>query len=73
MAPSPRFLFEAGLLLPVQSATRDITFDRYGHLMPGSETEVVRAFDDYLARSAEPTSPKVGTCASQGTPQSWPA
>jgi integrase len=27
-----------------------ITFDRYGHLMPGSEAEVAGLLDDYLRR-----------------------
>jgi integrase len=29
-----------------------VTFDRYGHLMPGSEAEVAGLLDSYLARSA---------------------
>lgn len=28
-----------------------ITFDRYGHLMPGNETEAARLLDAYLARA----------------------
>ena len=31
-----------------------VTFDLYGHLMPGSEAEGAALLDDYLARSAEP-------------------
>jgi hypothetical protein len=38
-----------------------ITFDLYGHLMPGSEGEAADALDLYLAaetaRAADPTSP----------------
>ena len=33
-----------------------VTFDLYGHLMPGSEAEGAALLDDYLARSAEPES-----------------
>jgi integrase len=29
-----------------------ITYDRYGHLMPGNETEAAELLDDYLARAA---------------------
>ena len=29
-----------------------VTYDRYGHLMPGSEAEVAGLLDTYLARSA---------------------
>jgi hypothetical protein len=28
-----------------------MTFDRYGHLMPGNESEAARLLDDYLRRS----------------------
>jgi hypothetical protein len=35
-------------------ATIGITFDLYGHLMPGSEAEGAALLDAYLARSAEP-------------------
>jgi integrase len=28
-----------------------VTYDRYGHLMPGSETEVAGLLDTYLART----------------------
>ena len=31
-----------------------VTFDRYGHLMPGSEAEVAGLLDTYLAASASP-------------------
>ena len=30
-------------------ASVSITFDRYGHLMPGNEHEAARALDSYLA------------------------
>jgi integrase len=29
-------------------ASVTITFDRYGHVMPGNETEAARALDTYL-------------------------
>ena len=29
-------------------ATVTITFDRYGHLMPGNELEAARMLDEYL-------------------------
>ena len=29
-----------------------VTYDRYGHLMPGSEAEVAGLLDTYLARNA---------------------
>jgi hypothetical protein len=29
-----------------------ITYDRYGHLMPGNESEAAELLDDYLARAA---------------------
>ena len=29
-----------------------ITYDRYGHLMPGNETEAAELLDEYLARAA---------------------
>jgi integrase len=32
-------------------ASITITFDRYGHLMPGSESEAVGLMDAYLARA----------------------
>jgi hypothetical protein len=28
------------------------TYDRYGHLMPGNETEAAALLDEYLARTA---------------------
>jgi hypothetical protein len=28
-----------------------ITYDRYGHLMPGSEDEAVKLVDDYIERT----------------------
>lgn len=31
-----------------------VTFDRYGHLMPGSEAEVAGLLDTYLGTSASP-------------------
>ena len=31
-----------------------ITFDRYGHLMPGSESEAANLLNAYLAQSAAP-------------------
>jgi hypothetical protein len=31
-------------------STITITFDRYGHLMPGSEIEARSLLNDYLAR-----------------------
>jgi integrase len=41
-----------------------VTFDRYGHLMPGSEAEVAGLLDTYLSASASPpASPRVA----QGT------
>jgi hypothetical protein len=30
-----------------------ITFDRYGHLMPGNENEAAALLDAYLVRAAE--------------------
>ncbi len=33
-------------------ANISITLDRYGHLMPGSETEAAELLDQYLARRA---------------------
>jgi integrase len=30
-----------------------ITYDRYGHLMPGNEREAARLLDDYLARASD--------------------
>jgi hypothetical protein len=38
-----------------------VTFDLYGHLMPGSEAEGAALLDDYLARSAEPEQELVET------------
>ena len=38
-------------------ATIAVTIDLYGHLMPGSEAQAADLLDDYLARSADPTSP----------------
>ena len=35
-------------------ASVSITFDRYGHLMPGSEQEAAGRLDAYLARAASP-------------------
>lgn len=35
-------------------ASVTITFDRYGHLMPGNETEAARALDAYLAEAKTP-------------------
>ncbi len=35
-------------------ASVQITFDRYGRLMPGSESEAAGLLDAYLARSAAP-------------------
>jgi len=36
-----------------------VTFDRYGHLMPGAEAEVAGLLDTYLAASAsQPASPQ---------------
>jgi integrase len=35
-------------------ATIGITLDRYGHLMPGNESEAAGMLDAYLVRSAEP-------------------
>jgi integrase len=40
-------------------ASVTITLDRYGHLFPGHEAEVVRSLDAYLARAAEPVREKV--------------
>jgi integrase len=31
-----------------------ITFDLYGHLMPGNEVEAARLLDDYLGRCSAP-------------------
>jgi hypothetical protein len=33
-------------------ASLQITFDRYGHLMPGSEEEAAGLLDEYLDRTA---------------------
>ncbi len=33
-------------------ASVSITFDRYGHLMPGNESEAAGLLDAYLARAA---------------------
>jgi hypothetical protein len=30
-----------------------ITYDRYGHLMPGSEDEAARLVDDYISRERQ--------------------
>lgn len=35
-------------------ASVTITFDRYGHLMPGNEAEAAGLLDAYLARAVEP-------------------
>jgi hypothetical protein len=35
-------------------ASVSITFDRYGHLMPGNESEAAGLLDAYLARAAAP-------------------
>jgi integrase len=35
-------------------ASVTITFDRYGHLMPGNETEAARALDTYLETASAP-------------------
>ena len=32
-------------------ASVTITYDRYGHLMPGSEDEAVKLVDDYIERT----------------------
>jgi hypothetical protein len=32
-------------------ASVTITYDRYGHLMPGSEDEAVKLVDDYIERA----------------------
>jgi integrase len=40
-----------------------ITFDRYGHLMPGSESEAAELLDSYLARTAS-----AGTGSAEPTP-----
>ena len=37
-------------------ASVQITFERYGHLMPGSESEAAQRLDAYLARTADPLS-----------------
>jgi integrase len=34
-------------------ANISITFDRYGHLMPGNESEAAERLDAYLARATE--------------------
>jgi integrase len=34
-------------------ASVTVTFDRYGHLMPGNEGEAASLLDTYLARAAE--------------------
>jgi integrase len=39
-------------------ASVSITFDRYGHLMPGSESEAAGLLDAYLARSANGVGPR---------------
>jgi integrase len=39
-------------------ASVTITLNRYGHLFPGHEAEVVRNFDAYLARAADPAREK---------------
>ena len=56
-------------------ATISITFDLYGHLMPGAREEAARLLDAFLARAAEAetdatTAP--GT-APQAAPHSAPA
>jgi hypothetical protein len=30
-----------------------VTYDRYGHLMPGNEREAAMLLDDYLARAGD--------------------
>lgn len=50
-------------------ASVTITFDRYGHLMPGNEAEAAEVLDAYLARSAlglEPADPGVDGAAAGG-------
>jgi integrase len=34
-------------------ANISITYDRYGHLMPGNESEAVERLDAYLARATD--------------------
>jgi hypothetical protein len=38
-------------------STIGITLDRYGHLMPGNETEAAELLDAYLARCTAPAAP----------------
>lgn len=40
-------------------ASITITLDRYGHLMPGAESEAVGLVDSYLEREAGVSSPGV--------------
>jgi integrase len=35
-----------------------VTYDRYGHLMPGNEDEAAELLDTYLARAREKTVPE---------------
>ena len=37
-----------------------ITFDRYGHLMPGNEQQAASLLDQYLLRCGEPSGMNVG-------------
>ncbi len=39
----------------------DVTFDRYGHLMPGSEAEAASRLDAYLSGAAMEGSPDTST------------
>jgi integrase len=56
-------------------ASITITFDRYGHLFPGNESEAAGLLDRYLARSAAASEPKTVTPKirkrGQRTDQSW--
>ena len=38
-----------------------ITLDRYGHLMPGNESEAANLLDSYLARATTATAPPTRT------------
>ncbi len=43
----------AVVVLFLGHASVTITFDRYGHLMPGNETEAAARLDAYLVAAAE--------------------
>jgi integrase len=53
-------------------ASIEITYDRYGHLMPGNEAEAAGQLDSYLIaagrRPSEPPTPVRHSCATHRLP-----